>query len=124
LFIFGRNLGTVGAVALDCRGNLAYATSTGGIVNKMVGRVGDSPCIGKTEGQSYSAPPPFPPFCPFLHFVPPLGGSFRIFGSGNWVRRGCWVPALRVCLHLVGTLFFLDSDFWDDMGEGSGDGEF
>ncbi|KAL6083596.1 hypothetical protein STEG23_000669 [Scotinomys teguina] len=30
---------TVGAVALDCRGNLAYATSTGGIVNKMVGEL-------------------------------------------------------------------------------------
>ncbi|KAM4845195.1 isoaspartyl peptidase/L-asparaginase [Thomomys bottae] len=42
----GKHLGTVGAVAMDCRGNLAYATSTGGIVNKMVGRVGDSPCIG------------------------------------------------------------------------------
>ncbi|MEJ1273429.1 asparaginase like 1 [Cricetulus griseus] len=41
-----KNMGTVGAVALDCKGNLAYATSTGGIVNKMVGRVGDSPCIG------------------------------------------------------------------------------
>ncbi|XP_036982524.2 isoaspartyl peptidase/L-asparaginase [Artibeus jamaicensis] len=40
------NLGTVGAVALDCTGNVAYATSTGGIVNKMVGRVGDTPCIG------------------------------------------------------------------------------
>uniref|UniRef100_A0A8L2QFS3 Isoaspartyl peptidase/L-asparaginase n=1 Tax=Rattus norvegicus TaxID=10116 RepID=A0A8L2QFS3_RAT len=38
-----KNSGTVGAVALDCKGNLAYATSTGGIVNKMVGRVGDSP---------------------------------------------------------------------------------
>lgn len=44
--IFGRNLGTVGAVALDRNGNVAYATSTGGIVNKMVGRVGDTPCIG------------------------------------------------------------------------------
>ncbi|XP_046507181.1 isoaspartyl peptidase/L-asparaginase, partial [Equus quagga] len=41
-----KNLGTVGAVALDCRGNVAYATSTGGIVNKMVSRVGDTPCIG------------------------------------------------------------------------------
>uniref|UniRef100_A0A8C0M7R9 Isoaspartyl peptidase/L-asparaginase n=1 Tax=Canis lupus familiaris TaxID=9615 RepID=A0A8C0M7R9_CANLF len=41
-----KNLGTVGAVALDCKGNVAYATSTGGIVNKMVGRVGDTPCIG------------------------------------------------------------------------------
>uniref|UniRef100_A0A8D1SIT7 Isoaspartyl peptidase/L-asparaginase n=1 Tax=Sus scrofa TaxID=9823 RepID=A0A8D1SIT7_PIG len=41
-----QNLGTVGAVAVDCRGNVAYATSTGGIVNKMPGRVGDTPCIG------------------------------------------------------------------------------
>jgi len=38
--------GTVGAVALDCNGNLAAATSTGGIINKMPGRVGDSPIIG------------------------------------------------------------------------------
>ncbi|KAG8522761.1 Isoaspartyl peptidase/L-asparaginase, partial [Galemys pyrenaicus] len=41
-----KNLGTVGAVALDSKGNVAYATSTGGITNKMVGRVGDSPCVG------------------------------------------------------------------------------
>ncbi|EFB28171.1 hypothetical protein PANDA_014935, partial [Ailuropoda melanoleuca] len=41
-----QDLGTVGAVALDCKGNVAYATSTGGVVNKMVGRVGDTPCIG------------------------------------------------------------------------------
>uniref|UniRef100_A0A8D0UYK1 Isoaspartyl peptidase/L-asparaginase n=1 Tax=Sus scrofa TaxID=9823 RepID=A0A8D0UYK1_PIG len=41
-----KSLGTVGAVAVDCRGNVAYATSTGGIVNKMPGRVGDTPCIG------------------------------------------------------------------------------
>ncbi|KAM7086788.1 isoaspartyl peptidase/L-asparaginase isoform 1-T2 [Molossus nigricans] len=41
-----QNLGTVGAVALDSKGDVAYATSTGGIVNKMVGRVGDTPCIG------------------------------------------------------------------------------
>nr|WP_211474388.1 isoaspartyl peptidase/L-asparaginase [Collimonas humicola] len=38
--------GTVGAVALDLHGNLAAATSTGGITNKRVGRVGDSPLIG------------------------------------------------------------------------------
>lgn len=41
-----KDLGTVGAVALDSEGNVAYATSTGGIVNKMAGRVGDTPCIG------------------------------------------------------------------------------
>lgn len=38
--------GTVGAVAMDYKGNLAAATSTGGIMNKMPGRVGDSPIIG------------------------------------------------------------------------------
>jgi beta-aspartyl-peptidase (threonine type) len=38
--------GTVGAVALDIYGNLAAATSTGGMTNKKYGRVGDSPIIG------------------------------------------------------------------------------
>jgi len=38
--------GTIGAVARDSAGNLAAATSTGGIVNKRMGRVGDSPIIG------------------------------------------------------------------------------
>ncbi|EFA78327.1 putative asparaginase 2 [Heterostelium album PN500] len=41
-----RKYGTVGAVALDGNGNLAAATSTGGMTNKMPGRVGDSPIIG------------------------------------------------------------------------------
>ncbi|MCE1189206.1 MAG: isoaspartyl peptidase/L-asparaginase [Ignavibacteria bacterium] len=38
--------GTVGAVALDRQGNLAAATSTGGLAGKMPGRVGDTPLIG------------------------------------------------------------------------------
>ena len=38
--------GTVGAVACDSFGNLAAATSTGGMTNKQFGRVGDSPMIG------------------------------------------------------------------------------
>lgn len=38
--------GTVGAVALDTHGHIATATSTGGIKNKLPGRVGDSPLIG------------------------------------------------------------------------------
>ena len=41
-----KKLGTVGAVALDQFGNLAAATSTGGMTNKQPGRVGDSPIIG------------------------------------------------------------------------------
>ncbi|HQU93140.1 MAG TPA: isoaspartyl peptidase/L-asparaginase, partial [Pyrinomonadaceae bacterium] len=38
--------GTVGAVACDANGNLAAATSTGGMTNKKFGRVGDTPIIG------------------------------------------------------------------------------
>jgi len=41
-----RHHGTVGAVALDRRGNLAAATSTGGYTGKLPGRVGDTPLIG------------------------------------------------------------------------------
>lgn len=39
-------MGTVGAVALDQHGNVAAATSTGGMTNKRYGRIGDSPVIG------------------------------------------------------------------------------
>jgi beta-aspartyl-peptidase (threonine type) len=42
----GKKFGTVGAVALDQSGNIAAATSTGGMTNKRYGRVGDSPMIG------------------------------------------------------------------------------
>jgi L-asparaginase / beta-aspartyl-peptidase len=41
-----QKLGTVGAVARDLHGNLAAATSTGGLVNKRWGRVGDTPVVG------------------------------------------------------------------------------
>lgn len=41
-----KKFGTVGAVACDQYGNLAAATSTGGMTNKKYGRIGDSPVIG------------------------------------------------------------------------------
>ncbi|MBK7149784.1 MAG: isoaspartyl peptidase/L-asparaginase [Bacteroidetes bacterium] len=41
-----KKFGTVGAVACDALGNLAAATSTGGMTNKHTGRIGDSPMIG------------------------------------------------------------------------------
>lgn len=40
------SLGTTGAIAIDEQGNLAAGTSTGGLTNKMHGRIGDSPIIG------------------------------------------------------------------------------
>jgi L-asparaginase / beta-aspartyl-peptidase len=41
-----KKFGTVGAVACDANGNIAAATSTGGMTNKKYGRIGDSPLIG------------------------------------------------------------------------------
>jgi len=41
-----KKFGTVGAVALDQHGNIAAATSTGGMTNKKYGRIGDTPIIG------------------------------------------------------------------------------
>lgn len=41
-----KKFGTVGAVALDEKGNLAAATSTGGMTNKQFNRIGDTPIIG------------------------------------------------------------------------------
>src|SRR5688572_17378162 len=46
IFLEGKKFGTVGAIALDKHGNLAAATSTGGMTNKRYGRVGDAPIIG------------------------------------------------------------------------------
>lgn len=39
-------MGTVGAVAIDSKGHVAVATSTGGMSGKAVGRIGDTPQIG------------------------------------------------------------------------------
>ena len=45
-FSNSKSLGTVGAVACDFLGNVAAATSTGGMTNKQFGRIGDTPLIG------------------------------------------------------------------------------
>src|SRR5262249_25492341 len=42
----GRSMSTVGCVVLDSAGDLAAATSSGGVFHKVPGRVGDSPLIG------------------------------------------------------------------------------
>ncbi|SDB58548.1 beta-aspartyl-peptidase (threonine type) [Flavobacteriaceae bacterium MAR_2010_188] len=45
-FVKDEKFGTVGAVACDKQGNIAAATSTGGMTNKKWGRIGDTPMIG------------------------------------------------------------------------------
>lgn len=45
-FLDDKKFGTVGCVVMDVYGNLASATSTGGLTNKKFGRIGDSPIIG------------------------------------------------------------------------------
>jgi isoaspartyl peptidase/L-asparaginase-like protein (Ntn-hydrolase superfamily) len=59
---------TVGAVAVDCHGNLAAATSTGGRSCKWPGRIGDTPLVGAGE---YSVSSEFPSSCfsPFTFSV-------------------------------------------------------
>jgi L-asparaginase / beta-aspartyl-peptidase len=46
LLMKDKKFGTVGAVACDANGNIAAATSTGGMTNKKYGRIGDTPLIG------------------------------------------------------------------------------
>ncbi|XP_068922231.1 isoaspartyl peptidase/L-asparaginase isoform X2 [Petaurus breviceps papuanus] len=77
-----KNTGTVGAVALDRNGNLAYATSTGGTINKMVGRVGDSPCVGKNPQEAADAA-----LCYMKTRVKGLGGVIVIDRTGEWAAR-------------------------------------
>ena len=76
----GTYFGTVGAVALDKAGNLAAATSTGGVTNKRFGRVGDSPIIGAGTYASNQS-------C--AHFV---DGNRRVlhpvFGRARHLRTG------------------------------------
>ncbi|OAP56312.1 hypothetical protein AYL99_09491 [Fonsecaea erecta] len=57
--------GTVGAVCLDSWGNLAVATSTGGLTNKKAGRIGDTPTIGAGFwAEAWEEDPPKPPQAP------------------------------------------------------------
>lgn len=65
---------------MDCKGNVAYATSTGGIVNKMVGRVGDTPCVGRLPG--WLLPRPFC-FCPLVSLSSLPASSSRSGISGS-----------------------------------------
>jgi beta-aspartyl-peptidase (threonine type) len=67
--------GTVGAVARDAHGAVAAATSTGGMVNKRVGRVGDSPMLGAGT------------------YADDDGGACSATGVGEAVMRVCLAKA-------------------------------
>jgi len=77
--------GTVGAVARDLRGAVAAATSTGGLVNKRPGRVGDSPVLGAGT------------------YADDDGGAGSATGQGEAILRICLAKsatdALRARIH-------------------------
>nr|XP_032817341.1 isoaspartyl peptidase/L-asparaginase-like isoform X2 [Petromyzon marinus] len=79
LFSSERAHDTVGAVALDARGDVACATSTGGITNKMPGRVGDSPIVGKSPDEATALA--------LSHMRDRVGGHGGAVVLG---RDGCW----------------------------------
>jgi beta-aspartyl-peptidase (threonine type) len=70
---------TVGAVALDCFGNVAAATSTGGLTAKMAGRVGDSPLCGAGAWADNAA------------------GAVSITGTGEFIIRSLLAKTVADC---------------------------
>ncbi|XP_064020236.1 isoaspartyl peptidase/L-asparaginase isoform X2 [Pogoniulus pusillus] len=79
---FQKDLGTVGAVAVDSEGNVACATSTGGLSNKLVGRVGDTACIGMSPELAADTALDY-----MKTRVGGLGGVIVVSSSGEWAAR-------------------------------------
>ncbi|KAM6084238.1 isoaspartyl peptidase/L-asparaginase isoform 2-T5 [Theristicus caerulescens] len=79
---FQKDLGTVGAVAIDSEGNVACATSTGGLSNKLIGRVGDTACIGMTPEMAADTALDY-----MKTRVGGLGGVIVVNNSGEWAAR-------------------------------------
>uniref|UniRef100_A0A6M2DD32 Putative asparaginase n=1 Tax=Xenopsylla cheopis TaxID=163159 RepID=A0A6M2DD32_XENCH len=74
--------GTVGAVALDCYGNLTAATSTGGITGKYRGRVGDTPQLGSGT------------------YADNKLGAVSTTGHGESILKVCLAHAILLRMHL------------------------
>ncbi|XP_022108697.1 isoaspartyl peptidase/L-asparaginase-like [Acanthaster planci] len=70
---------TVGAVAVDAHGNVAAATSTGGITGQMIGRVGDSPLIGLSPQDAVKKA-----LTVMKDRVDSLGGAIAVSKSGDF----------------------------------------
>ncbi|KAL2083226.1 hypothetical protein ACEWY4_020999 [Coilia grayii] len=90
---------TVGAVALDSHGNVACATSTGGIRHKMVGRVGDSPIIGQGVTEAVKKALKY-----MGERVQGGGGAIAVCPSGQWAanfttKRMAWACVDGEALH-------------------------
>ncbi|XP_075001418.1 isoaspartyl peptidase/L-asparaginase isoform X2 [Calonectris borealis] len=79
---FQKDLGTVGAVAIDSEGNVACATSTGGLSNKLIGRVGDTACIGMSPEMAADSALDY-----MKTRVGGLGGVIVVNNSGEWAAR-------------------------------------
>ncbi|XP_067876215.1 isoaspartyl peptidase/L-asparaginase isoform X2 [Heterodontus francisci] len=75
-------LGTIGAVALDTDGNVACATSTGGLNDKMVGRIGDTPCIGMSPAEAADIS-----LKSMWTRLQSLAGAIVVNSAGDWAAK-------------------------------------
>jgi L-asparaginase / beta-aspartyl-peptidase len=83
--------GTVGAVALDVRGCIAALTSTGGLTNKLVGRIGDTPTMGSGFwAEEWKAHGWFNRIFPRKKVAVGLSGTGD--GDVRFIRRCCPAP--------------------------------
>ena len=81
--------GTVGCVALDRDGAMCVATSTGGLTNKLAGRIGDTPTVGAgfwAEEWAYNLPPAPLPKSLFPPATDNIVSSFQSFFLGDCLR--------------------------------------
>ena len=67
--VAGESCDTVGAVAIDVHGNVAAATSTGGLSCKWPGRVGDTPCVGVAPISHYTHSHSYPQIYMYLNYA-------------------------------------------------------
>lgn len=98
--------GTVGAVVLDSFGVLCVATSTGGLTNKLPGRIGDTPTLGagfwaeefyddRLQLPNYAAPSPIPPLSEMIgDCLPSLSGYLPVLQQDSSPGAGVRAVAM------------------------------
>ncbi|KAI9818924.1 MAG: hypothetical protein M1827_007745 [Pycnora praestabilis] len=100
--------GTVGCVVLDCYGTLCVATSTGGLTNKLPGRIGDTPTLGAGFwAEDWVEDVPAAPAAPALASAALSSLASRLQVQGSPLAQlltQSWSKGLRDCLPFLPSL--------------------